>query len=442
MKKTFSGYYHPTETEFSDIWKNCLFVFDANVLLNLYRYSNQARESLLSLFSQLYKRIWIPHQAGLEYHRNRPTVIKQQIDAYAQVKKILQHSCEKLSNELRVYLKHQYIDISSIIGSFKDMCDKFDQNLTKLHKNHPDFLSRDPILEKITSLFSGKIGSPYSNSKLNEIYKEGKSRYENKVPPGFLDVNKDGPAKYGDLIFWFQIIDQAKQIKKPIILVTDDRKGDWWLRLEEKTIGPQPVLVQEIFDEAKNPFYMYSSDQFMHFATKYLKKRIEPNAIKEISAIRKRDEKTSSLLDYLAEYRRIAHPSAEISSLDTYSGPVGPALEAYSRKGVLKNYEKYRASAIGNALSSRATFDYVISQQGIPVMYYNPELNSYHSIEGHIPFDDPLRTAMLQELAKHADFSQVHHADVSTEPPKDDKIKESSPTDIPKSDSKGQKDSE
>jgi len=49
VKKTFPGYYRPTEEEFSEHWKNCFFVFDANVLLNLYRYTPATSEPLLTI---------------------------------------------------------------------------------------------------------------------------------------------------------------------------------------------------------------------------------------------------------------------------------------------------------------------------------------------------------------------------------------------------------
>jgi hypothetical protein len=34
MKSLFAGYYRPTDKEFDELWKNCMFVFDASVLLD------------------------------------------------------------------------------------------------------------------------------------------------------------------------------------------------------------------------------------------------------------------------------------------------------------------------------------------------------------------------------------------------------------------------
>jgi len=46
MKKTFSEYNFLTEKEIKEIWENSIFIFDTNVLLNLYRYSNKTNYKL------------------------------------------------------------------------------------------------------------------------------------------------------------------------------------------------------------------------------------------------------------------------------------------------------------------------------------------------------------------------------------------------------------
>jgi len=60
MKKVFSAYYRPTEQEFQELWKSCLFVLDANVLLNLYRYSERTREEFVRILSEVRPRLNIP----------------------------------------------------------------------------------------------------------------------------------------------------------------------------------------------------------------------------------------------------------------------------------------------------------------------------------------------------------------------------------------------
>lgn len=61
MKEKFTEFSAPSETELSDAWKSALFVFDTNVLLDLYRYRKSSQADFLRTFNSLNGRIWIPH---------------------------------------------------------------------------------------------------------------------------------------------------------------------------------------------------------------------------------------------------------------------------------------------------------------------------------------------------------------------------------------------
>jgi len=58
MRKLFRGYYTPTEEEFAQLWKDCIFSFDTNILLNIYRYSPEARGRFFEILNKLEERIW------------------------------------------------------------------------------------------------------------------------------------------------------------------------------------------------------------------------------------------------------------------------------------------------------------------------------------------------------------------------------------------------
>ena len=180
--------------------------------------------------------------------------------------------------------------------------------MKQLEKAHPDFLDHDETRDTITKLLTKKVGPPYSRDRLSEIYKDGKRRYEENIPPGCSDRDKKEPRQYGDLVLWFQVIDKAKETSKPIILVTDDRKDDWWLKFGGKTIGPRPELVDELFAEAKVSFYMYSADPFMEHAAKYLKRSVKPAAISEVRKIREREEGLLAGLSGYAQLRNLYTP--------------------------------------------------------------------------------------------------------------------------------------
>ena len=290
MKKIFPGYYRPTEKEFSNLWNSCLFVLDANVLLNLYRYSQETSDELIQILKQISERLWIPHQAALEYQKNRLQTIAKQLEVYDEIQKLVEDNKKKLKNKLDSLSKHPYIKANNLMKIMQKACIAIDKNLKKLKQGHPDLLQNDNLRDTLGTLLEDKIGLPYSQKKLDGVYNLGKKRYEQEIPPGYGDKNKEGAKKYGDLILWFQIIDKAKKTNKPIILVTDDRKEDWWRRFKNKTIGPRPELVNEIFSEAGVPFYLYQTDPFMENAQKFLEKQVKKKAIDEVREIRERDE--------------------------------------------------------------------------------------------------------------------------------------------------------
>lgn len=290
MKKTFYGYYRPTKEEFSQSWINCSFVFDANVLLNVYRYSQNTRETFIDILNKISDRIWVPHQAALEYQRQRLEVIGEQESAYEKIQVLLNDYQKNIENNLNTYAMHPFIKVDIILKKINNNCTEIKKELDTLKQKHPNLIDGDELRETITNLFEGKVGSAYSPDKLEEIYNTGKKRYDRSIPPGFEDKKKDSVRKYGDLILWFQIIDHAKSTKKPVIFVTDDRKEDWWLKFRGKTIGPHPELINEIFSTADVNFYMYQTEQFIEYAQKYLKEQVNQKAIEEIREIKLHDE--------------------------------------------------------------------------------------------------------------------------------------------------------
>jgi len=317
MKKLFPGYYRPTEEEFSTLWETCFFVLDTNVLLNLYRYSQETSKELLKILKQISVRLWIPHQAALEYQKNRLETISKQLDEYDKIQNLVEKSKKDLENGLNSLGKrHPYIKVDSLMEIMRKACKEIEKNLKKLKKKHPDLLQHDNLRDILNALLKDKIGSPYSQKKLEEIYKLGKKRYQQEIPPGFKDKDKDGIRKYGDLVLWFQIIDKAKKSNKSIILITDDRKEDWWTKLKGKTVGPRPELVGEMISKANKSFYLYQTDPFMENAQKFLKQEIKKKAIDEVRGIRERDEKRErSIIEKTIDTTKLADSLNAVGAL-------------------------------------------------------------------------------------------------------------------------------
>jgi hypothetical protein len=184
MKNKFKTFYSLNDQDYKSLWENCIFVFDANVLLNLYRYTDSTKNQLLKIFEQIKDRIWLPYQVTLEYHFNRLTVIQSQVDSYESISKLIEKKSIKLMNDLNEELKdykkrHPRIDVGSIIQSLDTSFSELASDIKKLENDHPDYFSgEDLILSAISELFLGKVGDNYDQKKLNEIYKNGENRYK------------------------------------------------------------------------------------------------------------------------------------------------------------------------------------------------------------------------------------------------------------------------
>src|SRR5688572_12058573 len=128
MREVFSGYYRPNKEELQKLWEKCIFIFDTNVLLDLYRYPKQTREELIGLFHQISERVWIPHQVALEYQENRLTVIAEQVRRYDEVILTLNNFRNNLEAELgKLQLKkrHSTINPDNFISSISETIANF-----------------------------------------------------------------------------------------------------------------------------------------------------------------------------------------------------------------------------------------------------------------------------------------------------------------------------
>lgn len=290
MKKRFPEYFKLTSSEIDKLWKTGIFVLDANILLNLYRYSNETRIEYFKILKKLKRRIWIPYQAGFEFFENRLNVIKSQEKSYLDA--IL--SLETIRNEFENKRQHPFIE-NTLFEKFTKLNSEVIDELKTNQEVLNDRILDDEILKELTQLLDNNIGEEPNDELMKELLKEGALRFEKRIPPGFKDNSKDknvpnSNKRFGDFIVWKQILNRASKDNASIILVTDDKKEDWWVRLKGKTLQPRPELLKEFCEQSNGLFHMYQSDRFLEFASSYLNEKIEPKTIEEIRQLRREDE--------------------------------------------------------------------------------------------------------------------------------------------------------
>lgn len=286
MKNTFREYNQFSKEEFEELWENCIFVFDTNTLLNMYRYSRETVEAYFKVLENLKKKkqIWIPYQVGYEFYENRIKVISENEKSYDKILSVLEKAKTDIEND---YKDHPFLDIKDISNQIKTGLSEAENKIKKAKKEHPKWLEKDEVLESINEIFNKNIGKDYDEKKLNEIKKEGEKRYDNNIPPGFKDKKKEESKKYGDLILWYQIIDKAKESKKPIVFISGDVKEDWWLEQDGKRIMPLPQLKKEMHEKADVDFHIYTPERFLELSDD----KITKTTISEIRKIRELEEK-------------------------------------------------------------------------------------------------------------------------------------------------------
>ncbi|RJX40939.1 hypothetical protein D3P09_02670 [Paenibacillus pinisoli] len=300
MLEQFRGFIGYTDEEFKVLWEKAIIVVDTNILINFYKYtSKESTRSLLKILKKLKEtnRLWIPHQVALEYFFNYEANMSLQKEGYALLSKELIKLKDEATKVLStVKSKHPYI----MTEKFHFFVDSIEQSNERLQEQLEEEISQLPdsnaIQQEIIKLLDGITGDSYSQDRINEIEKEGKDRYQHDVPPGFKDKedkDKQGfrtygqfryQQLYGDLIVWNQIIDKAKNEENPtpIILITEDRKEDWWDKDGQKIKRPHPHLIQEFLNKTQQKFYMYRTENFVRNAMVYLGADVTEEQLREV----------------------------------------------------------------------------------------------------------------------------------------------------------------
>jgi hypothetical protein len=317
MKGLFPQYDHSNNVNFAETWKSALFVFDTNVLLNLYRYQESTREELLSVIEKLSERIWLPHHVALEFQRNRLTVIAGQSKRFTDIRRVIETAKTNLAKEihnLQLKQRHALINPEPLMSGFDELTKNFLEELDHLQQDQQTLTAPDPLKLRIETLFDKRVGTAFQTQpEIEKINKEAEDRYKNKIPPGYKDENKDKNGqdefshngliykkKYGDYFVWTQLLAKAStHDTKKLIFITDDAKEDWWSQIDldgPKTIGPRIELIEEAFRIGKlDTFLMYKPEAFLSFAKEFLEAKISDETLEEVRDVSSANKNRGSI---------------------------------------------------------------------------------------------------------------------------------------------------
>lgn len=346
LKKLFPGYIKNSATEISTLWKKAYISFDANVLLNLYRYSDSTKSEFIRVILGVKDRTFITHQAFEEYLRNRHTVISNQIKLYSK------KDIDSLKKTLEEKNLHPVIS-SKTNELFNEFYDALSNDYESAVKKLNERFAEDDIFKSLETVFNVAVLEGFDPKHIEDvIFKDGKERYLSKIPPGFEDQKaKSGDESYeglrrlyGDLIVWMELIKYSKDNNRNVIFVTSDKKEDWWKIVDGKTISPRPELLAEFSKMTGCELVMYTSEQFLKFAGENLNEEPSSDSLEEVRQYetpdfskgvrvsRKSQFSPDSYVNYLSKNaleKNVWHRLGYINGLTAAAQQAMPSLSAF-----------------------------------------------------------------------------------------------------------------
>lgn len=282
VRNRFWHYYPLEDADVSVINTHAVIALDANSLLHAYRLTPSASEAWLSYLEALDDRIWVPHRAAFEYQRNRVDVVARQNRLASEVEKDVQKALRSLRTDVtrrqgdikrsRVFEWTEIDDALAHAGdSIRALVERARQAALDLDAAAS---ASDPIHLRLTALLEGKVGDPPEEGWIEDAVAEGKKRFQDCVPPGWQDKDKeavpgDEHRRFGDYFVWKQLLEYATKHERPAVLVSEDRKRDWIRTEGGRTMGPLPQLREEFRSHVNQPFWLYSVAGLMGIADSF-----------------------------------------------------------------------------------------------------------------------------------------------------------------------------
>lgn len=300
MRDLFPGYRRPDEAALRTLWDSALFAFDANVLLNLYRYGRKTRDDLFSSIEALEHRVRLPHRSAFEFYTNRIRVIAATMS-----------DRDALRNDVKCFVgdvqkKYGRTPHANLEALAANILRAADDALQTDETVEGGLTGTDPIADRVEGIFSGKVTPQVTLNA--ELRKAADARFADEVPPGYNDKKKPGDSRYGDIIIWYELIETAKRERLPVILISDDQKDDWYLRVNGRTVGPRPELIAEMQHAAGVAYYSYPVTAFLKWSARYDDTQVSSSTLAEVDTLAEIDATerhghSSSALTQLLRHR-------------------------------------------------------------------------------------------------------------------------------------------
>lgn len=287
----FEGYRIPNREEYISVLREGFVVVDANLLLDLYRFGEQGRKDLLAALRALGTRLWVPHQAMLEFWKNREGVLKdpggtkELTDSLSKARDAAHDAIAKWGR-LRSHPESTIDELRTTIAEALESVIKQVNGLTKEETTAwARDTSGDPVLRDLSTILSGKVGRCLPEEAYVQALAEAKRRADSKIPPGYMDAKKPTPDFAGDYLVWEELLLEAERRAQDVLFITRDSKEDW-VRIESgETRGPRIELQEELLSRVGKRFYLRTPAQFLELVKESLNVDINLESVEDATRI-------------------------------------------------------------------------------------------------------------------------------------------------------------
>jgi rRNA-processing protein FCF1 len=296
LRDQFAHFYAPDGQAVARAMKVGLVVPDANVLLNLYRFQATARDELLGALGTVSDRLWIPYQVGLEFHRNRLGVMKEQEEYFNKTLRDFHDSTTILVDKIRAFKRRLALSddhVREIEDAITSMDERVGVEILKAGEFNEVSVhghAYDSVLARIDVLFENRVGVPMEPKELEEAKQEAEKRVTAKIPPGYMDRRKVDPT--GDYLVWRQLLTEAADRKLPVVFITDDTKDDWYQREHGLTLGARRELREEMTREAGVSLLIMTTETFLRHAKIHLAATVSEETVDQAKELPPRRRRT------------------------------------------------------------------------------------------------------------------------------------------------------
>ncbi|MGO1287285.1 MAG: PIN-like domain-containing protein [Cellulosimicrobium funkei] len=376
-------------------------MLDTNVLLGLYRVSPDLRATRLKVLKAIGPRLFLPHQVGIEFHRNRREVAAGIGTAYETVRA----AADALQKSVKTFGggEGRYDETTTRVKELiNPLVKAIVDGLDELEKDDPHRIdqSDDPVLAELETLLDDdQVGRAPRAKKVAKRARDFETvRVPLRLPPGFDEAHKitgrGVSAAAGDYLLWCEVLAHARKNGTDVVLITDDAKTDWWQKVPGGRDVPHPLLVSEFQRETGQRYYQLSTRELLRKADDALAISVTSQNLEEEDELAAAVE-AERALERITDFRGRLTVSAAASAVEN------DLLRTYGPSWNLSDSDRERLiAAASRGLSSQ------IHEVG-------------HLFGSHykVPLTPEMAEALraLRQQLTHADF--IRHERSEQEPP-------------------------